>query len=257
MAASFPNAKKTFSAVVNGVTKLVAALFNTPYDEVEAIETFLGATGGGAQAYCESLTNMLFNYRRGCRVQYKSAADLYVRAGEIMITDASGNRRLRRNASDTTVTWGDIDTGAEEASTVYYVYAVADASATAFTIKISKSATTPTGCTFYKLIGIFYNDASSNIQEVGSLNRDAGELDNWVTKANNTVYQALTDGFVIALTSGVIGDMQVVTDSSNPPTTTRGYFAPDDFTGSVCVPVRKGDYWKATSATTVYWLGKS
>jgi hypothetical protein len=41
MAASFPTSKKTFSQVVNGVTKLVAALFNPAYDEIEAIETRL------------------------------------------------------------------------------------------------------------------------------------------------------------------------------------------------------------------------
>ena len=43
MAASFPTAVKNFSAVVNGVTKLVASLFNSPYDEITAIETALGA----------------------------------------------------------------------------------------------------------------------------------------------------------------------------------------------------------------------
>ena len=43
MAASFPTSVKTFSAVVNGVTKLVAALFNSPNDEITAIETALGA----------------------------------------------------------------------------------------------------------------------------------------------------------------------------------------------------------------------
>jgi len=256
MAATFPNAKKTFSAIVNGVTKLVASLFNTPYDEIEAIETFIGATGGGAQSYAESLTNLLFDYRRGCRVQYKSAADIYVRAGAIMITDASGNRRPRRNTSDLTVTWANIDTGAEEASTVYYVYAVADASATTFTVKISKSATTPTGCTFYKLIGIFYNDASSNIQEVGNLNRDAGELDNWVVKANNTVYLALTDGKVLVTGSGGASPV-IYTDSSNPPTTARISGSVDLGAEGIECPVRKGDYWKTTGASTVYWIGKS
>jgi len=173
MSASFPNAKKTFSAVVNGVTKLVAALFNSPDDEIEAIETFIGPTGGGAQAYSESLTNLLLNYIRGCKVEYKSAADIYVRLGEIMITDASGNRRLRRNTSDLTVNWTNIDTGAEEASTTYYVYAVADASATTFTVKISKSASAPSGCTFYKKIGSFYNDSSSNITSTGFINDSA------------------------------------------------------------------------------------
>jgi hypothetical protein len=38
MAASFPDSVKNFSAVVNGVTKLVATLFNAVYDEVTAIE---------------------------------------------------------------------------------------------------------------------------------------------------------------------------------------------------------------------------
>ncbi len=171
MAASFPNAKKTFSAVVNGVTKLVAALFNSPYDEIEAIETFIGATGGGAQAYSESLTNLLLNYRRGCACEYKGEADLYVRAGEIMIVDASGNRRLRRNTTDTTVTWANIDTGSEATSTRYYVYACADNNATTFTVKISTNATTPTGMTYYRLIGSFYNNASGNISRYGIIDQ--------------------------------------------------------------------------------------
>lgn len=47
MAASYPAAIKNFSAVVNGVTKLVAALFNSPYDEITAIETELGTDVAG------------------------------------------------------------------------------------------------------------------------------------------------------------------------------------------------------------------
>jgi len=170
MAASFPNAKKTFSQVVNGVTKLIASLYNSSYDEVEAIETFIGATGGGAQSYSESMKNLLLNYRRGCSVEYKSDSDLYVRTGEIMIPDASGNVRLRRNTSDLTVNWTNLDTGSEAAATTYYVYAVADASGTTFTVKISTNATTPTGCTFYKKIGSFYNDGSSNIDKTSFFN---------------------------------------------------------------------------------------
>jgi hypothetical protein len=45
MAASFPGAVKSFTAVVNGITKLVAALFNSPYDEITAIETYLLTAG--------------------------------------------------------------------------------------------------------------------------------------------------------------------------------------------------------------------
>ena len=50
MAASYPGAIKTFSSVVNGVTKLVAALFNSPYDEITAIETELGTDVAGTAA---------------------------------------------------------------------------------------------------------------------------------------------------------------------------------------------------------------
>jgi hypothetical protein len=265
--ASFPNAKKTFSAVVNGVTKLVAALFNTPYDEIEAIETYIGATGGGAQAYSESLKGLLIGYRRGCNVEYKGVADLYVRLGEICIPDASGNIRLRRNTTDKTVTWAMIDTGAEEASTTYYLYAVADASATTFTVVISKSATTPTGATFYKLLGSFYNDASSNIdvaQIVADSNAPA-KLGAWVDKsASYAAQQAATDGFVMASYAlGTGGEGNAVlgyTDGNANPTTLRARSSTPDDAASITFPVRKNDYWKVTTGTatggtvTVMWI---
>ena len=50
MAASYPAAVKNFSAVVNGVTKLVAALFNSPYEEITAVETELGTDVAGTAA---------------------------------------------------------------------------------------------------------------------------------------------------------------------------------------------------------------
>jgi len=269
MAASFPNAKKTFSQVVNGVTKLVAALFNVAYNEIEAEQVFCGPTGGGAQSYSESLTNLLYNYRQGCAVEYKGAADLYVRSGEIMVTDASGNRRLRRNTSDTTVTWANIDTGAEANSTTYYVYAVADANATTSTFMISASATTPTGATFFKLIGTFYNDASGNIQEVGNLPKKKG-LGNWVDKSSNYgAQQASTDGFVTAYASIDDGGANLVlrgsTDAANPPTTivNRVYKVAAEISSdeiySIFFPVKKGDYWlvymsNTKAPTYVYWI---
>lgn len=259
-AASFPASKKTFSQVVNGVTKLVASLFNQPYDEIEAVETFIGAVGH-AQTYSESLTNLLYNYRKGCAVEYKGAADLYVRAGEVMITDASGNRRLRRNASDTTVTWSDIDTGSEANSTQYYVYALADSAATTFTVQVSTSASAPSGATFYKQIGTFYNDASGNIRDVGNLPKTSG-LGNWATMATNTVYLAATDGFAIALQeSNGEANFVIYSDAATPPTVIRGSHADygDASTkkGSITVPVRKGDYWKVTVSSgtvVVYWI---
>lgn len=50
MAAEYPAAIKTFSAVVNGVTKLVQALFNSPYEEITATQTELGTDVAGSAA---------------------------------------------------------------------------------------------------------------------------------------------------------------------------------------------------------------
>ena len=47
MAAQYPSAIKTFSSIVNGVTKLVASLFNSPYEEITAIQTELGTDPAG------------------------------------------------------------------------------------------------------------------------------------------------------------------------------------------------------------------
>jgi hypothetical protein len=219
MAASFPNTKKTFTAVVNGVTKLIATLFNSPYDEIEAIETMLGAMGS-TQAYCDSYKNMLKTYRSGCDVEYKAAGEIYVRSGEICIVDASGNARFRVNPSDTTVTWAMIDTGAEASSTQYYVYACADASGTTFTIKISTNATTPTGATFYRKIGRFYNNSSGNIDisTVATLNREkiSGEkikVKAWVVFVGTGTI-AISDGVNIAgITDNGTGDYTVTWDT--------------------------------------------
>ena len=253
MAASYPEAVKNFSTITDGVDDVVAAHPNDRAAEITALETFLGATGS-SQAYSESLLNLLKNYREGCSVEYKTAADLYVRAGEIMIYDASGNCRLRRNTSDLTVDWDDIDAGAEANSTTYYVYAVADAAGTTFTVLISTNGTTPTGATYYRLIGTFYNDGSGDIQEVGNLPKKHHGLGNYVAKANNTVYLAETDGFVMGQTTG-IGTAEGLTDSSNPPTTSVSYGTSGNGNGNVMFPVRKGDYWKVTGCDkSVWWI---
>ena len=81
-----------------------------------------------------------------CGVVPASNATITVLAGEIAIPNAGESIvRYRRNTSATTVAWSDIDTGAEDTSKQYYVYAVADTDATTFTVKISTNATTPTG----------------------------------------------------------------------------------------------------------------
>ena len=83
----------------------------------------------------------------------------------------------------------------------------------------------------------------------------------WETKANGTVYQAETDGFVCAHGSVSSGRLVICgyTDSNNPPTTLKAQQGFDPSSGahheSIMMPVRKGDYWKTTGEeVTVYWI---
>jgi len=250
--ASFPHAKKTFTQAVNGITKLVASLFNQPYDEIEAIQTAFGPLGCTSQSYTDSLKNLLLDYIQGCKVTYSDVAEIKVAAGMIAIPDASGNVRWRRNTAETTVNWANIDTGAEGNATQYYIYARADSAATTFTVIISTNATTPTGGTFYRLIGQFYNNASGNIEQVyGKHNISLGAWEDRTTSYG--AQQAVTDGFVKLIYTGG-GSWAFFTDGNANPILQLGG---TDTHASDCLPVRKGDYWKVTvtsGSPVVYWI---
>ena len=85
----------------------------------------------------------------------------------------------------------------------------------------------------------------------------------WETRSANTVYQATTDGFVsgyLTIGQGPYGSIEILTDSSNPPTTVRVHehgIETERGEGqgfAVTSPVRKNDYWKVNGAQTVYWI---
>lgn len=119
-----------------------------------------------ATANNEAVDRLLANYRQGMVMTYSSASTIAVSAGEVTCSNAAGTvRRFRLNASSTNVTFANIDTGSEAAGTTYYIYAVADDDAVAATFKVSLSASAPTGVTYYKRLGSFYNDASSDIDQ--------------------------------------------------------------------------------------------
>lgn len=117
----------------------------------------------------EALDRLDFNYRKNCNCVYASASTLTVIAGEVACPNAGGDVvRWRRNSTNTTVTWSNIDTGAEANSTVYYVYAVADTDATTFTVVLSTNSSAPSGATYYHKLGHFYNDSDGDITSVGN-----------------------------------------------------------------------------------------
>jgi len=115
------------------------------------------------------LDRLLSVFRRGAQITYASASTVTVGIGEVACSNSDGSvRKFRANTSATTVGWADIDTGSEASSTTYYVYAVADADANTFTCTISTNSSTPTGKTYYRRLGSFYNDASGNITNISN-----------------------------------------------------------------------------------------
>ena len=91
------------------------------------------------------------------------------------------------------------------------------------------------------------------------------ELGNWVSESGDTVYQASTDGFVIAVGaySTDSGNIEILSDASNPPTTVRAkafVYNVNNFVTCITSPVKKNDYWEASKDSAgvvwdyVYWI---
>ena len=94
----------------------------------------------------------------------------------------------------------------------------------------------------------------------------------WLNRLEGTVYQAQTDGFVVAglkVTNTSPAHITAIgyTNSNSPPTTERGYICvryetyADNIQSSFTMPVRKGDYWKVdatyhygTFDSFIYWI---
>lgn len=151
------------------------------------------------------LDSLLANYREGFSVNYSSASQLSVSSGSITVSNSDGSVRLMlKNSNSTTVSFTDIDTGVEASGTTYYIYAIAaSASSTSATFKVSASSTSPSGITYYKRLGYFTNNSSSDI-DASSITNDNSY--NGVEKNNNTVYlknNTNLGGFTIS--NGYIG----------------------------------------------------
>ncbi len=114
------------------------------------------------------LDRLLSNYRLNCQIVYASASTLTVQSGAVTLSNSDGTIRLmQKNSADTTVSWSNLDTGSEAASSTYYLWAfVSTATDTDFSVCISTSSTTPSGKTYYRRLGSFYNDSSSNITNI-------------------------------------------------------------------------------------------
>jgi hypothetical protein len=207
-----------------------------------------------SQANNAAIDRLLSTYNK-MLMSYSSGSTISVSAGSVVCSNAAGTvRRMRLNPSATNVTFSDIDTGSEASGTQYYLFANCDADAETATFKISASSTAPTGVTYYKRVGSFYNDSSSNITRL--VNDDAKQVREKESKTAGSTYQALTDGFVTftGCASSVRGQAgYIYTDNSSSPTTLYGQFGSGSDQGSgsaITIPVKAGDYYKTTFSST-------
>lgn len=218
-----------------------------------------------SQANNAAIDRLLANYREGMTLTYSSATTISVTAGSVTCSNSAGTvRKMRLNTSATNVTFADIDTGAEASGTTYYIYASCDADAETAVFKVSASSTAPTGVTYYKRLGSFYNNSSSDIANISNDN-DVDKLAAKESKTVGTSYFASTDGFASLFgdSSSVRGQqLACYSDATSTPTTLVGRAGSGSDQGSgasITVPVRAGDYYRCTwSATdsgsgTMYW----
>lgn len=162
---NFPTSVDNKTALTDGVDYIEADNINNAYVPETASQTFIGAAGA-AQSKCTDLIAQLVTLLPTIKLKYKDTATVTAVAGVCWAQNSGATIRVpRKNTSNTDVTFTNIDTGAEAASTRYYIWAIADATATTVTFKISTSASAPSGSTNYVLIGGFYNDGSSNVVE--------------------------------------------------------------------------------------------
>jgi len=158
----YPTDAGTITPLVDGTDYMEDDNVNDVVDELEAAKTLIGIPGA-AQSHLATILDMLAdNYTGGrCYGEDGTTDEVYVGAFSGIISNAAGSiRKLRRITSVTTLTAADLDTGSMAVG-AYYIYATADAAASTPVFKFSASATTPTGYTYYKKIGWFYNETAS------------------------------------------------------------------------------------------------
>lgn len=133
----------------------------------------------------DPLQRLLAKYRRDAYVKASSSSQVKIAPGEITCSNSAATTfKMRQTTSDTTVTFSELDTGSEEASQNYFVWADCDADATTFTGALSESSSFPTGITSAALLGYFYNNSSSNIIQVSNVPN--GNTQNRITVHDST-----------------------------------------------------------------------
>lgn len=194
MSASIPVSVPAFTTLQDDVDFVLAQHHTTRDDEIEALATMVGMLGK-AQSWGVDFVSAMKNAKAPMCTKV-DADTISVSPGVVWVANGAQSFRLpRRNTAAVPVEASSLDTGSMAVG-YYYIYAVADSAATTFTVKISASASAPTGLTSFELIGWFYNETagvlditSGFIGNVKSNNRDVPNQ----VKVFGTVADAIND----------------------------------------------------------------
>lgn len=226
------------------------------------------------------LDDLLANYRQSMAVYYSSASQLIVSGGSVTVSNSGGTIRLMlKNSGTTTIDFTNIDTGAEASATTYYVYAIAaTTSSTSATFKISANSTSPSGITYYKLIGTFYNNSASDIdpskvyaEPYGSSPTDANGAKMiqavYDYGSSTSSYTARSGAVIMAYGATTIGSGSSSSISNLPFTNSSSYVctasetaggSTDESRGSIGVSISSGSvasvYNTDNASHSAYWF---
>lgn len=209
----------------------------------------------------QPLDNLLFNY---CNqyLSYLSSTTLSVSPGAVAVSNSQGSIRLfLMNSSSTTLSWTNLDTGSQAASTTYYVYAIAATNtSTAATYLISASNTAPSGATYYFQIGNFTTDANTQITSFINNYGSTSYVGSPTSKTSNVTYQALTDGDLVVSGScegaggNPIETFTILSDSLSTPVKNWGGCSSSSSTTQLNVLtsllIPKGNYYEVTGTNS-------
>lgn len=129
-----------------------------------------------ATAYLQDpLDRLLYGEIYGCTLTWASASTITVGIGSVTCANGADTvHRMRKNVATATLNMavvgvGGIDSGshagAEQASTLYSVYAVADADATTFTVICGEQGVALSDVTYYRYLGSIYNNSGSDLEK--------------------------------------------------------------------------------------------
>lgn len=204
---TFPTSVDNKTALADGIDIIQADDVNNAYIPMTSTQTFVGANGKGASWSTDILD--YFCNAKDPIVTKATANTLSVSTGAVLIKNSGQTNRLfRKNVAAVTVTSSNLDTGSMADVTAYYVYAVADSAATTFTVKISASATAPSGLTNFELIGWFWNQAAGSLTVtdgfVGNVKANGRNAPNYVilsatstSTVNDTSYGTDLTGTIV------------------------------------------------------------